>query len=180
MTNFEIIILSVAMSIDAFIVCLSYGLIINKNRLKNSLMLSIAFGFFQFLMPVLGAGFISLPFFKFEIISKWIVFSIFLILALKFIQSSFNKKEESQKKCISLFCIFCLSIATSIDAFAAGINLELTQTNILASSLSIGIITFIDSFTGFWISSPLKKIPTAYLERIGAALLIYLAIHTVL
>ncbi len=180
MTIFEIILLSVAMSIDAFIVCLSYGLIINKNRLKNSLMLSIAFGFFQFLMPVLGAGFISLPFFKFEIISKWIVFSIFLILALKFIQNSFDKKEESQIKCISLFCLLCLSLATSIDAFAAGINLKLTQTNILISSLTIGIITFINSFFGFWISALLKKFPTKYLERIGAFLLIYLAVNTIL
>ena len=42
----EILILAFALSIDALIVSFSYGLILNKEKCKYSIILAFAFGFF--------------------------------------------------------------------------------------------------------------------------------------
>ena len=180
MTIFEIIILALAMSIDALIVSFSYGLIINDKKLKNSLVLSLSFGFFQFIMPVLGWYFVSCIYSKIEIFSKWIVFLIFIFLAFKFIQGAFENKEDKKISCISLICLISLSIATSIDAFGAGASIRLSNINYFKPSVIIGIITFINSFLGFWISCIFKKIPAKYIEILGAVLLIFLAVKSII
>ncbi len=180
MTNFEIFILALAMSIDAFIVSFTYGLVINSKKLKNSIILGFSFGFFQFFMPLLGWYFVSFLYSKIAIFSKWLVFIIFVVLALKFIQSAFSKKENEKINCISVLCLISLSIATSIDAFGAGASIRLNNVMILKPSLIIGIVTFINSFLGFWISRVLKKIPSHYIEIMGAILLFYLAIEAII
>ena len=54
MNIIEVLLLAVALSIDACIVSFSYGLSIKEKRLKNALLLAGYTGFFQALMPVFG------------------------------------------------------------------------------------------------------------------------------
>lgn len=181
MTEIEIIVLSIALALDAMLVSFSYGLIINQRRIYNSLLLSGSFGFFQFLMPIIGFYLTGLFVSKLELYSKWIVFVIFLILGLKFLKEALiDKKEENKIQCIGFFCILCLAIATSIDALGAGVSLKLTQTKLLFSIIQIGIITFFLSMFGFWFTKLFDKMPTKPIEMIGALLLIYLAIKAIL
>lgn len=179
MTIFEIIILAFALAIDAMIVSFSYGLIINAKKLKNSLLLASAFGFFQFMMPVIGYFLSSFVYNQLKMFSKWIVFSIFLYLAIRFLKSALTKKEETCISCISVFCLLSMALATSIDALGAGISIKFNNDLILRPSLYIGIITFIFSFIGFWSACLLKKFPQKYIEIVGAILLLYLAISAI-
>ena len=150
MTEIEIIVLSIALALDAMLVSFSYGLIINQRRVYNSLLLASSFGFFQFLMPIFGFFLTGLFVSKLEIYSKWIVFVIFSILGIKFLKEAFEKKKDgSEIQCIGFFCILCLAVATSIDALGAGVSLKLTQTNLFLSVVQIGIITFVLSIFGF-------------------------------
>ena len=180
MNLIEIIILSVALALDALIVCFSYGLILKLNRIKNSLKLAFAFGFFQFIMPILGWHFTELFYQYIKSYSKWVIFFIFLFLGLKFFNEAFSKKEKVNIFCISFTCLICLAIATSIDAFGAGISLKCFNINILLPSFIIGAITFILSLTGFFSTYLFKKFPNKYIEITGALLLIYLAIKNIL
>lgn len=181
MTEIEIIVLSIALAIDAMLVSFSYGLIINQRRTYNSLLLASSFGFFQFLMPIIGCFLTGLFVSKLELYSKWIVFIIFSILGAKFLKEAFEKKkEEPQIQCIGLLCILCLALATSVDALGAGVSLKLTQTNILFAVVQIGVITFFISLFGFWFTKLFDKMPSKPIEIIGAVLLIYLAIKAIL
>ena len=54
MTLFDIFLLGLALSVDAFVVSFSYGLVLKPHRMSNGLKLGAATGFFQFLMPVIG------------------------------------------------------------------------------------------------------------------------------
>ncbi len=181
MTEIEIIVLSIALALDAMLVSFSYGLIINQRRTYNSLLLSGSFGFFQFLMPIIGYFLTGLFVSKLELCSKWIVFAIFSILGCKFLKEAFDKKKEgSEIQCIGLLCILCLAIATSIDALGAGVSLKLTKTNLVFSVMQIGIITFILSMFGFWFTKLFDKMPSKTIEITGAVLLIYLAIKAIL
>ncbi|MBQ8886289.1 MAG: manganese efflux pump [Candidatus Gastranaerophilales bacterium] len=172
----EIVILSVALALDALIVSFSYGLIINANRTRNALLLGSAFGFFQFLMPVLGWFFTGSVYSYLERFSKWIVFAVFFALGCKFLKEAFEKKEEVKICCIGLMCVLGLAIATSIDAFGAGVSIRLLNVNIFIPALMIGAITFILSVLGFAIANSLKKFPAKYIEIGGGLLLFYLAI----
>ena len=54
MTLFDIFLLGLALSVDAFVVSFSYGLVLKPHHIKNGLKLGAATGFFQFFMPVVG------------------------------------------------------------------------------------------------------------------------------
>ena len=54
MSNIEILVLAFALSIDACIVSFSYGLVFDRERFKNAVLLASFTGFFQGLMPVIG------------------------------------------------------------------------------------------------------------------------------
>ena len=176
MSIYEILILSVVLALDALIVSFSYGLIINANRARNALLLGGAFGFFQFLMPILGWLFTGTVYSYLERFSKWIVFVVFFVLGCKFIKEAFDKKEEVKICCIGVMCVLGLAIATSIDAFAAGVSIRLLDANVLLPAIMIGVITFMLSVFGFLIANFLKKFPSKYIEIAGGLLLFYLAI----
>ena len=176
MSYFSIFLLSLALSIDACVVSFSYGLTFKEERWKNSLMLASATGLFQGLMPVTGyflTGFVKS---FIEPYAGIIVFLIFSYLGLKFI---FEKNEE-KPLCIGFKCLMLVGIATSIDAFSAGITLALFGNKILKPAILIALITFVNSYAGFWIGGKLKRIPSKSLEIFAGIILILLGIKAVI
>ena len=179
MSLYEIIILSIALALDAMTVSFSYGLVINEKRYKIAFVMAFMFGIFQFIMPVIGWLLTGGVYQYIKGYSQWIVFSIFMFLALKFLFEFFFKKEEIEKNCVSFKCIFMLAIATSIDALGAGISIKLSDVSVIIPSIIIGVVTFILSYIGFEISSIFKKIKFDGVEIIAALLFIYLAIKSI-
>ena len=177
----EILLLAIALSIDACIVSFSYGLVLKEKRLKNALLLAGFTGLFQSLMPVLGyylADFVKVYILPY---SKIIVFLIFAILGIQFIKDALTKKSENINiECLSVGCLFFVAIATSIDAFSAGISLLLSNTKFLIPIILFGIITFVNSILGFFITEKLKKLNTVFLQISGGIILIGLAVYTIL
>ena len=49
-----VILVGIALSMDAFAISISRGFCISKSHLKEAVMLGLAFGFFQGLMPQIG------------------------------------------------------------------------------------------------------------------------------
>lgn len=179
MTLAGIILLAIALSIDACAVSFAHGLIMHENRVKNALLLAVFTGMAQALMPIIGY-FVTQPFYKtIEPVGKWIVFSIFLYLGIKIIQEAFEKDKEVPL-CLSILCLFMIAIATSIDALAAGVTLALTSSKIFFSAIIIGCTTFIFSLFGFTSGCFLKKFPTMYLEIFAGIILILLALKSIL
>lgn len=176
MNTLDILILAIALSIDACVVSFSNGLIFTKNKRANSLILASSVGFFQFLMPIIGY-FLAQSVNKYvEPYDHWIVFGIFVLLGAKFIRDAF--KEEKTEKIECYFCfsyILLISIATSIDALGAGVSIAFSGTKILFPAILIGIVTFINSLFGFWSGYLFKKFPTRNLEISGGVILIGLA-----
>jgi putative Mn2+ efflux pump MntP len=174
MSLVAIILLAIALSIDACVVAFAHGLCITENRWRNSFLLAVFTGTFQGLMPIIGY-FLAQSIHTFIApVSKWLVFFIFAYLCLKFIQESFEK-ERDVPLCISTKCLFMIAIATSIDALAAGVSISLTNTKILFPAALIAAITFVNTLLGFWAGCSLKKFPTQILEITAGLILIILA-----
>ena len=176
----EIIFLSAALGIDCLIVSFAQGLIFTSKKKRNSFILALTMGLFQGIMPLISyypTGLISKYLSQY---SSWIVFTIFLVLGLKFIIEAYGQKEKQEVCKIGLKCLIALGIATSIDALGAGVTLKLLNTNIVSAAVIIASASFIMSLTGFWTGNKIKKNTKKYLEITGGIILIGLAVKSIL
>lgn len=179
MSYLAIILLAIALSIDACIVSFSYGLIFSENRTKNALVLASCTGLFQGLMPIIGyflTGFVKS---YVEPYAGLIVFLIFMYLGLKVIKEAFDTERE-KRLCFGIKCLLLVGVATSIDAFFAGITLSLFGNHILKPAILIAFVTFVNSLLGFYVGGKFKYLPTKGLEIFAGMLLVALGIKALL
>lgn len=179
MSLVEIFLLAIALGIDCCVVSFSQGLIFKSQRVKNSLFLALTMGIFQGLMPCIGYTGADVIHKYVDTFSDLIVFTIFLILGIKFIAEAFQPKED-EICCIGFKCLMGMGIATSIDALVAGGSLNFSRTPLVEPAMIIGAASFIMSLAGFWSGNLIKNFPSKYLEISGGIILILLAIKAVL
>ena len=177
---YEILLLAVALSVDAMVVCFTQGLIFKDARAKLAFTLAFWFGLFQALMPLIGAFMTGLVYDYLVGISKWIVFIVFLCLGIKFIIEALRTSAEQTLKCLSLPCILAFAVSTSIDALAAGVPLRLMNINLLLPLVLIGLVTFINSIIGFSLSGFLKNFNSKYIQIFGGLVLIGLGVKEII
>lgn len=189
----EIILISLALAVDATVYSFSYGLVLRCCRVRNSLLLALTVGLFQALMPLLGyLGGEGVR----DSVAQWqggIVASVFCGLGLWVIYGAWKKDEECdccQKDCnpLSLAALLLVGIATAIDALAVGVTISLgdigganlTPLRLLGIVSTIGTITFICSLSAFHSARLLHHLPTRVLETAAGLLLIGLGIKSLL
>ena len=174
----EVLLLGLALSMDACAVGMTNGMTNPKLKVKGALLIGGLFGFFQFLMPLIGyyiTGVIASAFLStFEKISAWVSFALLGVLGGKMIfecvrdwikakrekavcQTCFSDSDEVKTteagmrslENLSFGKLILQAIATSIDALAVGVTLQMsaiTQGLVLGawgSTLTIGVTTFI-------------------------------------
>jgi putative Mn2+ efflux pump MntP len=145
----EVLGIAVALAMDAFTVSCGVGLILRDVSGRQQFRLSWHFGFFQFLMPIVGwmAGYgIAGPAGAF---GKWLAFAVLLLLGLKMIWSATKRTPISgaadPTRGISLVL---LSLAVSIDALGVGFSLSLIEVGVFWPSVVIGIVTSMFTLVG--------------------------------
>lgn len=163
---FEILLLALTLSLDAFSVSLSKGMTIKKYSFKHSLSCGIWFGIFQAIMPLIG--FYAFKLLRdnvswIEAIDHWLAFIALGFIGGKMIYESF-KDEDNNNSSFAFKVMLCMAIATSIDALAAGIPLATDNQNIFINIAAIGIITFIFSYLGTFLG---HKLGNALKEKLG-------------
>ena len=144
---FEIFILALALSMDAFAVALCKGLATSKVEIKHMAICGGWFGSFQALMPLVGY-FLGVFLRDYIVaVDHWIAFVLLAIIGANMIKEAFSCCEEESGS-FAPAVMFTMAVATSIDALAAGISLAMDDADILISVLLIGVITFILSAIG--------------------------------
>jgi len=173
MSYTEILMLALALSVDACVVSFTYGILPLKNPIKDEIALAIFTGAFQALMPIIGYLLTSFALDYIQPYAKFIVFGIFTALGIKFIIEAFISKTKKEQ-CINLICLLMIGVGTSIDAFSGGISLKLSGNTIILPAIIIGIITFMNSVVGFHTGKVIKHMPVMYLEITAGIILILL------
>ena len=150
---FEVVILAVALSLDAFAVSIGLGSKNLRQTKSLALMSGIYFGLFQALMPLIGylGGMGVLGWI--EGYAQLLAFALLLLIGVKMIYESFSEGIEEDIKKITHKVMFILAVATSIDAMAAGFTLTLIEVNPLIACAIIGVTTFIFSLVGVFIGA---------------------------
>ena len=137
----SIVLIALALSMDAFAVSIASGMVSKKLAFK----MSLSFGNFQAIMPIVGWGVGTGVKNIISSIDHWIGFFILTTIGIKMIYEA-GKMERIE---MSNHAILLLSIATSIDAFAVGMAIPFLGISILMPAVIIGVITFAVCMLGF-------------------------------
>ena len=138
---FDLFVIAVGLSMDAFAVAICKGLSVKKVTLKHGLIVGLYFGGFQAGMPLLGY-LLGSSFAKYiEAFDHWVAFVLLGILGIKMIIESREKEEEIDAS-FGLKAMLPMAVATSIDALAVGISFAFMRVQIGWAVLFIGVITF--------------------------------------
>ncbi len=175
----ELFIIAVGLSMDAFAVSICKGLSLNKIKVRHAALAGIYFGGFQALMPLIGyfAGWYFESFVT--EIDHFIIFALLGLIGGNMIKEAFGKDEE-QNDSFNFKTMLPLAIATSIDALAVGITFALSDVNIFAAVSFIGIITFALSAVGIYIGNIFGVKYKAKAEFLGGVVLIAMGVKILL
>ena len=175
MTNlWPILLIAVALGMDAFSVALGIGAARHRVSLRAILRLSASFGLFQFFMPIAGwLGGMTIAAYI-DSYDHWIAFAVLLYVGGKMIHQSFRGEEapapgQDPTRGITLIM---LSVATSIDALAVGLSLAVMKTPILYPSAVIGIVAFVMTAVGMLFGERLGKMFGRRVEALGGLILV--------
>lgn len=150
----ELAVLAVGLSMDAFAVSVCKGLALKKVSLRHMCIVGAWFGGFQALMPSLGYLLGS----RFEqyitAIDHWIAFVLLVLIGANMIREALSKEEaEEANASLAFKTMLLMAVATSIDALAVGITFAFLSVHIVPAALTIGATTFLLSAAGVKVGS---------------------------
>lgn len=176
----EVIILSLALSMDAFAVSIGLGSKHAKKTTSLAFMAGIYFGLFQALMPLIGYMGGKGVFGWVEAYAPWVAFLLLVLIGCKMIYESFAEGIEEDIAQITHKVMLTLAIATSIDAMAAGFSLTLLEVNPFIACVIIGLVTFIFSWAGVFIGAKSGTWLESKAELFGGIVLILIGLRILL
>ncbi len=144
MSYIEVLLIGIGLSMDAFAVCATNGIVYKNSNKKWGLMMALCFGIFQAAMPTIGY-FLGSAFAQYIKAFDHIIALILLgFIGGKMIFDSVKGDEENERGLkLTVPILLLQGVATSIDALAVGISFAaLENVNIVLSVTIIGITTF--------------------------------------
>lgn len=182
MDFFTILLLSIAVAADCFVVSVSNGIAMKQIQIVTIVKMAFLFGLFQAMMPVftwlLGRSVGS----WIEPYDHWIALLILSFLGGKMIWESFNDEAEAEVSlCLNWSRLIVLSIATSIDALALGLLfVNDTAQRFIFAIFCIGLCSFIFSVIGNWLGVKIGKHIPFNTELVAGSVLILIGLKIVI
>jgi putative Mn2+ efflux pump MntP len=179
-----VLLIGLSLSMDAFAVSISSGICVRNLQSFYAIRASFFFGLFQFIMPVAGWYFGETVESYISAYDHWIAFGLLAIIGGKMIKTGIQsmgrtgfrrerdagadtafrldreaagKNDESAGDIRSLKTLLVLSLATSIDALAVGISLNILDHGLWGPAALIGGITLLVCLAGFEIGRRLRQ-----------------------
>ena len=177
----SVILFALALSSDAFVV--SFSLATHAKRglgLEIALKVAIIFGFFQFIMPLIGYVLTNSLSNNFSQYLPWISFIILLILGINMWQESSKSVQEKNIHTKNIWVLIALAFATSIDGLAAGITINSFSINPYFAISIISLVTVGLSLLGIYLGDRGGKFLGNYAEKLGSIIMIAMAFKAIL
>ena len=176
MKAIEIVLIAIALGMDAFAVSICKGLAMKKMNIKKTIIIGMYFGIFQAIMPIIGY-FLGIKCQNVIVsIDHWIAFILLCAIGLNMIKEAFSNEDENINDLVDIKTMSILAIATSIDALAVGITFAFLQVNIVSAVSIIGIITFAISIIGVKLGNVFGTKYEKNAEIIGGSILILMGL----
>ena len=177
MSLWELFVIAVGLSMDAFAVSICKGLATGKVRLRHAVTAGVYFGGFQALMPLigylLGVRFQSMI----TAFDHWIAFALLALIGANMLREALSKEDgEEMNDSFGFKTMLPLAIATSIDALATGVSFAVTDTNIWIAISLVGATTFAFSAAGVKIGNAFGLKYKSKAEFVGGLILILMGV----
>lgn len=181
MTFFELFLIGIGLSMDAFAVSICKGLSMQKIDKKYTLCIGLFFGGFQALMPLTGyllgsqfSGYI-------ERFDHWIAFVLLALIGFNMIKESREEEEEEKPYAgVNFKELLILAVATSIDALAVGVSFAFLGVHIAPAVTLIGCTTFVLTLVGVWVGNLFGSRYKSRAELTGGIILILIGVKILL
>jgi manganese efflux pump family protein len=163
---------AVGLAMDAFAVSLGIGTTRAANNPRPIFRISFHMGLFQGLMTFLGwlAG--STVANLISAFDHWIALGLLAFVGTRMIHSGLHPEKETQKADPSRGgTLLLICIATSIDAMAVGLSLGMLKVEIMAPSVTIGVVTLALSLFGLLAGNKLGETFGKRMEILGGLIL---------
>ncbi|HTX71823.1 MAG TPA: manganese efflux pump MntP family protein [Rectinemataceae bacterium] len=177
------VVIAVGLSMDAMAVSVTSGICMPELRRRDALRASLTFGFFQFLMPILGWFLGNALNSRVQALSHLIAFALLCSVGVKMIVESLRSRDpascaddEIPTSILDPMSLLSLAVATSIDAFAIGVSYNLLGLPILVPSLIIGAVTFLLCLAGIEFGRRLGSAFRKWAETAGGVILILIGL----
>jgi len=177
---FEVVILAVALSMDALAVSIGLGSKHEKNTKSLAFMSGMYFGLFQALMPLIGylggKGVLGWV----EEYAQWVAFALLVLIGIKMIYESITEGIEENIVKITHKVMLILALATSVDAMAAGFTLSLIDVNPFLACAIIGANTLLFSWIGVFVGAKSGTWLESKADLLGGTILILIGFKVLL
>lgn len=175
----ELLVIAIGVSMDAFAISICKGLSVQKVEKKHLLSAGLWFGGAQALMPLLGyllgSGFQSVV----ARVDHWISFGLLTIIGINMIRESRSEIEKLDTS-FSAKAMFPLAVADSIDALAVGVTFAFLEVHIIPAILLIGATTFLFCVAGIKIGNQFGAKYKSKAELSGGLILIVMGLMILL
>lgn len=181
MSHWELGVLAVALAVDAFSVAAAVAPACSARW--GAIRLAGSFGAFQALMPFLGAlagRYILSYVHRYD---HWVAFALLELIGIKMLADALwlRRREEAEgaEKAPASdpswgWSLLALSVATSIDAFGAGVAIQVKGASLLMACPVIGVVAAGLTYLGARLGGVAKKYFGSWAEVAGGAVLMAL------
>jgi len=177
-----LLVIAVALAMDALAVSLAAGICLRRARAAQTLRMAAAFGFFQALMPILG-WLLGLSFRScIESFDHWVAFGLLALVGGRMILGGVKGRSASGQRPprdpTRGLQLITLSVATSIDALAVGLSLAVLDEPIWLPALVIGAVCFAITAAGVLVGGMIGRVSVIgrYAEILGGLILVGIGI----
>jgi putative Mn2+ efflux pump MntP len=176
MSPISILLISFAMSTDAFAAAIGKGAAMRKPRFADALRAGLIFGVIEGITPVIGwlLGRAALQYL--EAFDHWIAFGLLGVLGLHMIYNGLQPDDTTEEHDTSrhhrFWRLAVTGFATSIDAMAVGIGLAFIDVHIGVMAVVIGLCTLTMVTLGIMLGRVLGGIVGKRAEIVGGVILI--------
>ena len=177
----ELLLLGIGLSMDAFAVSVCKGLAMQRSDGKTAVVCGAWFGFFQALMPVIGFYLGRIFAGAIEAVDHWVAFGLLSVVGINMIKEALEGEQSKADSDLSAKAMLPLAVATSIDALAVGVSLAMTaEVSIWTAVLLIGVTTFVLSAVGAVVGGVFGRKFEKKAEIFGGVTLILLGLKILL
>lgn len=169
--------IAIGLSFDTFAASICIGLTLRRIRLLQILKIALLLAAFQAFMPAVGWVLGSQVKDLISHIDHWFAFGLLSLIGLKMVWESLQYDDDCTITDPSKPAVLIgIAVATSIDAFVAGVSFAFIEVNILLYVLTIGIVTCITAIAGMLSGKRAKKQFGKKITVVGGIILIVIGI----
>lgn len=186
MSAFEVFLLGLALSADAFAVTVSNTFVYVGERRSRLLLMPVFFGGFQALMPLLGYFLGGVAADLIERYAGIITLVILGIIGGNMVREgiegirSDTPPEEREGAHLTIGTLVFQAVATAIDAFAVGVSLRAMAVNLAFAVVTIGLTTAACCVVALFLGRKLGYLLGDRAEVVGGCVLIAIGLKALL